>query len=173
MIRFVRSIDREDLLRVYAGHHDFEYINFAVSKTNYLHWIEIDRNFFRDLLLNSDAHYLTLDQPEYPSLQKVISQIRHMPDFLLTPPPHSNYRGLNGLHVKASLEDLESGMDLISDQPPVIVDKTIFPAMTQQNSSHYIIDGMHKLVAYGLWEKTTFPISLYVCSLSDPIDRAY
>ena len=64
-------------------------------------------------------------------------------------------RGLNGKRVSAALVDLQKGTGL---KTAVLVEKT---SRMRSGGSFYIADGMHGLVAYGLYSRGSpgmFPV---------------
>jgi len=162
-MRIVREEDRQSLWAKYQNHRQAKYICFALNKPH-CYLADIDESEFARLLLNSSP---LAPKPEtyadYPSLARVILEIKRNPDFL-TQIPESDYEGLNGNRVRERCDQFRDGHLDLSEC--FIIDKDEFPGMNPEGS-FYIIDGIHRLVAFGLMVEMAehhFPIQLYYCT---------
>jgi hypothetical protein len=143
-----------------SQHPSALYIGQALFCHNFCLEVTIEIDEFKRLLLNSHAHDSTnTPQPhEFPMLHEVINQIKDRPQFLRESRSDS---GLSGSLVKKKLDNLENNLYV---KDIVLQDK--WPNMAQEGS-FYIIDGMHRLVAYGLLTNLNpekFPIITYLCT---------
>jgi len=154
----VQEVDRNELLRRFQSNPQFHYIQFALSKPHcYAGYV--DKDEFERLLLNSSPKNPHPPFEEYPTVREVIEQIEQNLDFL-----HSMPQGeeLNGVWVEQLCKQFRQNM--MKPKDCFVIDK--LQGMNKAGS-FYIIDGIHRLVAYALATEMTdkyFPIPVYYCS---------
>jgi hypothetical protein len=135
-------------------------ILYALRNHNHCLLVTIDHYEFRHLLLNSSTENRSLENSELPTLEEVVEQIQNRRAFL---EEERSDGGLNGKRVKNYVEQFEQGLAL-KKSFVLIRDKE--PGM-RQCGSYYIADGMHRLVAYGLWSSMSVdccPLAVYYCT---------
>jgi hypothetical protein len=120
--------------------------------------VAINREEFQALLLNASLTSPDLSYAEIPTMGEILEQIKTVPDFL---EQNRQYVGLNTQRVKDCIQSFTP------DYKPencLVVD--LYDGMTP-DQNYFILDGMHRLVAYGIWTKLDaekFPIQVYLCT---------
>ncbi len=160
-MKIIREEDRQSHWAKYQNHRQAKYLCFALSKSH-CYLVDIDKTDYERLLLNSSPQ---VPKPQtftdYPTVATVIHEIRQNPDFL-TRFPESGYEGLNGKRVRECCDQFSNGQLDLSEC--FILDK--FQGVNPEGS-FYVIDGIHRLVAFGLMTDIAdhhFPIRLHYCT---------
>ncbi|MCD4687200.1 MAG: hypothetical protein K8S97_14830 [Anaerolineae bacterium] len=158
-MKVIRQLAKDELAEQFRDNHDFhDFVKPWIYSHQYGFEISIDQNEYLNLLINSSPQNPQPENPQFYTLATVLAQIGDDPGFLKR---SAQGRGLKGTRVHCYLDRFRSGATL---KPCLIVDKTI--AMGEEGI-FYVADGMHSLVAYGLWaesEAETFQITLFLCS---------
>jgi hypothetical protein len=154
-------MNQDALLNQINQGHSFPYIEGAIRAHRTCLRVSIDRSEFGSLLINSvaDPQRTNLLLEDYPTLREVIGFIKRHPAFLST---SRDDGGLCGQQVQYYLDQFAQGAALGAC---FIIDK--FRQMTHKRTYCYVIDGMHRLAAYGLWSQmniSNFPIEAYYCT---------
>ncbi len=162
-MRAIKDVDCAELLSQFQNTRDFQYIAWAIQNHNYCYLIALDANDLQALILNSSpkmpapAPYKDM----HPCLGEAIREIERQPEFLNFS-PSEDFRGLNGRRVKERIEDFEKGIQL---KECFIMDASL-PVMLR-SEPYYVIDGMHRLVAYAIWSQMSpdkFPVNVWLCT---------
>lgn len=139
-----------------VGHPSWQYVASVIVCAPYLYHVEIDYETTRNLLLNSSLSKPTVPIGEYPTLESVVAEALDNPSLLKR--THEK-DGLNGQQVSdyLSMYDIDHKVEDL-----VLVDKWVeMPSY----GSYSLRDGMHRLVAYGIWrggvEKLEYPLFGY------------
>lgn len=160
-MNILRTEDKTTLKVRYERHHQAGLIlGVALSKQNCF-LVELTVDDFKVTLINSAADNRTLMQSEYPSLWDVIQQIDANRTFLAS---SRSDGGLCGQQVAKYLDLLMTNRDFTDDS--FILDRDVYPHMNP-TGKYYVIDGMHRLVAFGLATttgKACFPRLAYYCT---------
>ena len=137
------------------GHFDegniLEFINKA-----HCYQVRLYADDFNTILINSSIEDRDLDISEYPTIRYVIDSIKQNPDFLNK--TNSNRR-LDGKTVGRYCDEFRQNHN--KPDSFFLVDRDYYPKMNPKGL-FYVRDGMHHLVAYGLFtdmKESTFPIS--------------
>jgi hypothetical protein len=147
----------DELLSQVKGLHDEGDIQDALNKL-YCYRVQVLKDDFNVILINSSTAERELSLPEYPTIREVIDRIRTSPAFLTKP---LRSRMLSGITVdKYYREFMKTG-----NKPErfFLVDRDHYAGMNPQGLL-YVRDGMHHLVAYGLateMREDAFPIVGY------------
>jgi hypothetical protein len=163
-MRKLRNVDNRaelfvNLIENNLQHPSASYIGQAIFCHNFCLEATLEIDEFNQLLLNSHALDSTnnLQPHEFPTIREVINQIKVRPQFLQESRLDG---GLSGSLVKKKLDNLENNLYVSGS---VLLNK--WPNM-RQDGSFYVIDGMHRLVAYGLLTDSNpekFSITTYLC----------
>lgn len=159
-LREIHPNDLLNILNLNSGHVSRPYVEFAIQRHKYCYHLSIDVQQFSELLANASIKkpIPPLPLPEIRTLGEILDQIKLIPRFL---DDNNQYVGLFSKRVKDYLEGFRLGEAL---KDCVIQD--IMHGMNPEKQ-YYIIDGMHSLVAYGLWSNLNanyFPIHVYLCT---------
>ena len=161
-----RRLDQDEFRTILQNsecHHQYYTLCFAFAKP-YRYRASIDETDLTKIWMNSSAEDPHPLENRFYILATTINQIKNNIKFL----EQENPLGLNGVWIREVLADLVSGKRQIGSTPPYILD--IDPI--DGDKGPYIIDGMHTLVAYGLWANHTFPIPiLYFTSQEEIIGQ--
>ncbi len=139
-------------------HPSAPFISNSLHSHTYCYLALIDLEEYKHLVINSSIEQVQLDVSDYPLINDVISKINSHTDFLYETRSDG---GLNGIEVQRKLSTFEQE-GIFSGA--LIQDK--YPSM-RDTGSYYVIDGMHRLVAYGLLTRLDskhFPIKVYLCT---------
>lgn len=164
-MKILTEADKSHLKEKYKQHHQADLINGVALGKRYCYLAELAPEDFKSILINSDATGRSLLQKEYPSLWMVIEQIRADPSYLKSTRQDG---GINGVQVNKYLELFATSGLSLGDS--MILDRDMFPDMNSAGR-YYVIDGMHRLVAYGLatnMDPQYFPVQIYYCSDRKP-----
>jgi hypothetical protein len=156
----INELNREELLHLFKLHRDFAYIQMSIRTHSHCYLVSVDHNDLGGFLLNSSPKHPELPLNQYPNIIKVLDELIENPTFLDVPPAEG-YRGVNGVTVKEKLAGFRSGNKL---EDCFIEDAW---QEMEREGAYYIVDGMHRLVAYALWSNLNaekFPIRAYCCT---------
>ncbi len=158
-MKLLKQLTKIEFLDLFRDDRDFEpYIFPELCRHANCFEVLIDQDDFGHLLLNSSPQKVQPPKSETWTLTEVLRQINEYPAFLEL---STQGRGLNGTRVQYYLDLLRQGSAL---KKCLIRDKE---AWMREEGIYYIANGMHSLVAYGLWSQLDtekFPIALYLCT---------
>ena len=158
-MRPLKQLAKIEFIALFRDDRDFELYMFP-ELCGHANCFEvlIDEDDFGHLLLNSSPQNPQPPRRESWMLKEVLAQINENPAFL---EESTQGRGLSGTTVQHYLDLLRQGSAL---KKCLIRDKEVW---MRGEGNYYIADGMHSLVAYGLWSQLNaddFPIALYLCT---------
>ncbi len=156
----IEPVDQQELLSHFVK--DRKYVYQATISHPFGYRVALAADEFGRLLINSCPSFTPSPElPDYPTVREATAEIVAWPEFLEMEPRHC-YRGLSGTTVREYLGQLRRGEPLggacaIRDKDREMPGKGIF----------YVVDGMHRLVAYCLFtnpERAIVPIPVFLCS---------
>jgi hypothetical protein len=159
-MKVIRELNRDKLLHSFQQDRDFGYIQNAIVRHSCCYLASVDQDDLSKFLVNSSPKHPELPLNQYPSIIAILSEIREPPGFLEVT-PSDGYRGLNGPRIKKKMEEFKLGK-----KPEDCFIEDVWLEM-EREGAFYIVDGMHRLVAYALWsdlKADKFPITLYCCT---------
>ncbi len=164
-MKILHEADKTILSKKYEQHHQSGLIIDVALSKKYCYLAELTPDDFKLTLINSEANSRSLPLSEYPSLWTVVLQIRTDPTFLDST-RHDG--GLNGEQVAHYLNlFLTNGLSM---GDCMILDRDIYPTMNSAGK-YYVIDGMHRLVGFGLattMDEQYSPVQVYYCTDRKP-----
>ncbi|HEY9582780.1 MAG TPA: hypothetical protein VJK09_00505 [Candidatus Paceibacterota bacterium] len=157
-MKILESLQKEHLIDRFASHRDSKYIVGAITKWDKCLRVALASDEYLRLILNSSALNPLPKLGQFPLMQEAISQFISNADFLAIKHPD---RGLSGVVVKNYIEEFKKGTKL---KDCFIRDKD---ANMREEGWAYIADGMHRLVAYGVWKNLEIKdneLEVYLCT---------
>lgn len=136
-MKILDELSRDELVKKFGGHRDFKYFS-RPRKHCYL--VALTKEEYENLGMNSSPNNPFPEKGQFPKVKDSLAQFIENPDFLNE--THSE-RGISGTTVKRYLEKLKNGEEL---KDCFITDDVVL-------NSYYICEGMHRLTAYGLFNK--------------------
>jgi len=157
-----KNVDRTYLFHLLTNgdtkHPSAPFISNSLCSHTYCYLALMNLQEYKHLVINSSIEQVQLNISDYPLINDVISKINTHTDFLYKTRSDG---GLNGVEVLRKLNAFEQGNQFSG---ALIQDKYLG---MRDAGSYYVIDGMHRLVAYGLFSGLAakhFPIQVYLCT---------
>jgi hypothetical protein len=158
-VKVCYEVDRVELFRLHQNDEQLRFLCIGFCK-RHCYQVELDQDEFQKLIVNSSPTLRHPTEPkDFPLLKAVLTEIENNQNFLADTDLNG---GLSGTKVQEKIEQFNDGEDL--DGCFIIDAEDLLPGRT---SEYYVIDGMHRLVAYGIWsklDKSKYPISIYHCT---------